>query len=108
MDETSLGFSNDLGWQKLAEKQKALFKKRIAIIGMCAVTFIGMLIFSWQTRLEPVNRTSEYEKRKKLEEYEQKLSGTYEEIIICSDCSGQVYKIEIKQVPENPSIIMFY
>lgn len=105
--EAESGFNNDQGWQHLVAKQKVIFLKRTAVIGICAATFIGILIFSWQTRLEPVSTISEYEKRKKLEEYEQKLSGTYEEIIICADCNGQVFKIEIKQVPENQSIIRF-
>jgi hypothetical protein len=110
VDKPILDFNKDNAWEKLVQQRK---KNKIRYVSFsltaAAIFILGIfLIIPKHTLIDNEYKMSDYQKRQKLKEYESKISGTYEEILLCNDCSGEIFKSQIKQVPEKQWIIKMY
>jgi hypothetical protein len=108
VDKITLDFNKDSAWEKL-ERKRAKTKMGYFSLAFAALIILGLLLIIpfKQSRMDN-QIMSEFEKRQKLIEYENKISGTYIELLFCYDCSGDIIKSQIKQVPENQWILQIY
>ncbi len=107
-----LNWNKEKSWNILSQKRK----KRILLISIkyAAIFLIGISIFSifYFVTYDSHQRSfqndhihlSEYEKRLKLLEIEEKLSGNYFQNIICENCDGIIYKTVESELQINPFI----
>lgn len=102
-----IDFDKNKSWQKLIHKRNK--KKMITLSIAASVTIIfGLLIPTvFQLSHEAIIPNEAF-KRKKLEEYERKMAGTYEDTEFCFDCNGLLFKTEKKQAPDYQYIQMIY
>ncbi len=106
LENSSILFNKEEGWRRLEKKRKQ-HKTHSIISYAAAISLILIAIFLVKTRYDSKPHiVNEFQKRQKLQEYEKKLSGTYIEIEFCFDCNGTIMKSEIKQVPEDPSLLI--
>lgn len=105
VENSTLELDKKKAWKKLENKRS---KKRIELIVSIAVALvcIGIFLTIPTKKTDPAFQISnEFYKRQKLEEYEKKLSGTYEETILCYDCNNEFINPQYKQVPEEQWIL---
>lgn len=109
VDKSIIDFNKGAGWEKL-ENKRTKSQVRNLSYAIAASIILGVILtipfMLFQT--EGNQNMSEFEKRQKLIEYENKISGTYIELLFCYDCSGEILKSNIKQVPENQFILQIY
>ena len=106
LENTSIPFNKEKGWDKLENKRKQHKVHKLLSYSIAASILLALFFI-----IKPKHNTkpaivNEFQKRQKLEEFEKKLSGTYIEIKFCFDCNGTIMKSKIKQVPEDPSLLI--
>jgi deoxycytidylate deaminase len=108
VDPVILEWDKNNAWEKL-ERKRTRNKIRYYSIPFAATIIVGLLlIIPKKTHKENDSGMSDFDKRQKLREYENKISGTYVETLLCYDCSGEIMKSQIKQVPEKQWILEGY
>jgi hypothetical protein len=107
VENFSFGFNKEKAWERLNKKRDR--KNKIKYATLLTIVVIAGLLFTFNLRQkEEEYITNEFQKRQKLEEYERKLAGKYEEVKICYDCYGFTMKSEVKQAPEYQYKFMIY
>jgi len=100
-EKVTLDFNKDEAWAKLLKKRKLKLVLRVSL-ALAAVFILGLILFSpFYENSNTLKITDEYQKRQKLKEYESKLSGTYEELLLCEDCNGEIMKSQIKHKTDD-------
>lgn len=106
-ENSHLDLKKEKAWENLNKKRKNR-KMTTFSIAASIVILLGVLSTPFFRSNQEVVIPNEAFKRKKLEEYERKMAGTYEETKICYDCNGYLLHIEKNQAPENQYIQKFY
>ena len=107
-EKVTLDFNKDEAWAKLLKMKKLKLVLRVSL-ALAAVFILGLILFSpFYENSNTLKITDEYQKRQKLKEYESKLSGTYEELLLCEDCNGEIMKSQIKQKTNDNSKFGIY
>lgn len=106
LENVSIALDKEKSWEKLENKRKYHRAQKLLSYALAASIVLAAFFIvkpRYTTKPQIVN---EFEKRQKLEEFEKKLSGTYIELEFCFDCNGTIMKSKIKQVPEDPSLLI--
>jgi hypothetical protein len=108
LDPVILELDKEKSWERLERKRTKNIIGYFSIAAAAMIIIGLLLIIPNKTSQENVSTMSDFAKRQKLREYESKISGTYVETLLCYDCSGEILKSQIKQVPEKQWILEVY
>jgi hypothetical protein len=108
LESVNIDLNKDKSWEKLSKKRTIQKVKHISFAA-AAVFIIGFLLITPEiSHKNEKSKMSEFQKRQKLKEYENKISGTYIETLFCFNCSGEILESQTKQVPEDQWILQTY
>lgn len=84
-------------WNRLNIKRRNNFRRNILTFSIISIVIISLPFIFIDNNTLPNNNLTEYQKRKKLQEIEDNLSGFNEQIYLCDNCKGKIIEKEKNQ-----------
>ena len=101
VDTVIIGLDKDKAWDRLDRKRKARSIRYYAMAVAAVVLMVLILLLPDEKHDKNDYAMSDIEKRQKLREFEEKISGTHIETIYCYNCSWEVLRSQTRKDSRN-------